>query len=200
MDPRARLRGAALAAVPQGGILREDTGRGVEPMALRTNHYDVAFEALLRQRKTPYVAVDEGRRTVLRNATLKSMDFIVYSTQSHNLLVDVKGRRFPSGPDGAGHLWENWATREDLEALAEWRETFGPGFRGLLVFAYHVVEPRWESRHLRCFRFRRKAYAFYGVWADEYEAAMCRRSPRWDTVSLPVAEFRRLRAPVESYL
>ena len=31
-------------------------------MALRWNHYDLAFEAFLRERRNPYVAVDERRR------------------------------------------------------------------------------------------------------------------------------------------
>ena len=77
-------------------------------MALRGNHYDAAFEAFLRTKRTPYVAVDEQRRALLESQSLKSMDFIVYSPRQANLLVDVKGRRFPSGDPESGHRWENW--------------------------------------------------------------------------------------------
>ena len=66
-------------------------------MAQRSNHYDAAFEAYLRQLRTPHVVVDETRRALLQQASLKSMDFIVYSARKPNLLVDGKGRRFPSG-------------------------------------------------------------------------------------------------------
>src|SRR5260370_39650964 len=86
-------------------------------VALRGNHYDAAFEAFLRTRRTPYVAVDEQRRALLERQSLKSMHFIVYSKKAANLLADVKGRRFPSGDAASGHRWENLPTAADLPAL-----------------------------------------------------------------------------------
>lgn len=77
------------------------------------DHYQRAFEAYLRQRRLPYVSVDEARRAILPEgaplkierrgghnghdasgppATLKSFDFVVYGEGS-NLLVEVKGRK-----------------------------------------------------------------------------------------------------------
>ena len=68
-------------------------------MANRDNHYEVAFEEYLRSRGTPYVAVDEARRSLLADGeSLKSLDFIV-SASELTWLVDVKGRRFPSGDE-----------------------------------------------------------------------------------------------------
>src|SRR5262245_31489821 len=55
-------------------------------MTKRDNHYEAAFEAYLQQRRIPYVAVDETRRSAAvgvttadpdEAATLKSLDFIV---------------------------------------------------------------------------------------------------------------------------
>jgi hypothetical protein len=66
-------------------------------MANRDNHYEAAFEAYLRSRGVPYVAVDEARRTLLGGTSIKSLDFIVSPVGAQSLLVDVKGRRFPSG-------------------------------------------------------------------------------------------------------
>jgi hypothetical protein len=66
-------------------------------MAKRTNHYDAAFEAYLRRARVPFVVVDEARRARLNQLSLKSMDFIVTAPGNRNLLVDVKGRQFPSG-------------------------------------------------------------------------------------------------------
>lgn len=169
-------------------------------MAIRANHYDAAFEAFLRTRRTPYVAVDEQKRALLEHSSLKSMDFIVYSPQAHNLLVDVKGRRFPSGGSDAGHKWENWATAEDVPALLRWQQVFGNGFRSILVFAYHVVHDRARDEFERLFAFREKTYAFYGVWADEYRQAMQTRSASWQTVSVPSRVFRELRTPIEHLL
>jgi hypothetical protein len=172
-------------------------------MAIRSNHYDAAFEEFLRGRRAPHVVVDEQRRSLLCDASLKSMDFIVYAADRVNLLVDVKGRRFPSGGDaqgGLGHKWENWATQDDLDSLAQWERVFGPGFRSTLVFAYHVLDPRWLPELHDPFPFRNRIYAFYGVWADDYREAMRTRSASWETVSLPSAQFRELRRPIAEFL
>jgi len=169
-------------------------------MGLRHNHYDAAFESYLRGRRTPYVFVDERRRALLENASLKSLDFIVYSAASENLLVDVKGRQFPSAQQSSGSRWENWTTAEDAPALLQWEEVFGGGFRGLLAFAYHVLRPEDYERFDELFEFRGRRYAFYGVWADAYREAMRQRSESWGTVSLPSGEFRRLRVPLATLL
>lgn len=169
-------------------------------MALRHNHYDAAFEAYLRQERTPHVVVDESRRALLQNVSLKSMDFIVTSRRGKNLLVDVKGRRFPSGGERGTHTWENWATEDDLSSLARWQGVFGDGFRSVLVFAYDIVEPRFLPRFHDRFEFRDRQYAFFGVWVDEYQTAMRTRSASWSTVTLPGAEFRRLRQPIAAFL
>jgi hypothetical protein len=169
-------------------------------MAKRSNHYDAAFEEFLRGTRIPHVVVDEQRRALLAGSSLKSMDFIVYSRGPFNLLVDVKGRRFPSGAENAGHKWENWATEDDLQSLLEWQQVFGAGFRALLVFAYHLVDPRFREELRGPFDFRRNTYAFYGVWADEYRSRMRARSASWETVSLPSRAFRSLRLPIVDFL
>lgn len=71
-------------------------------MAIRSNHYDAAFEEFLRARCVPYVAVDEKRRALLADSSIKSFDFIV-EADGPNLLVDVKGRLWgTSGVQAAG--------------------------------------------------------------------------------------------------
>lgn len=169
-------------------------------MALRTNHYDVAFEEYLRHRRTPYVVVDERRRALLQQASLKSMDFIVYSETDRNLLVDVKGRRFPTAPATSGHKWENWATTDDLVSLYQWQRVFGGGFRSVLVFAYEVIDPRCLDQFSAPFEYQKRVYSFYGVWADDYHREMRTRSPKWETVTLPSRVFRELRQPIENFL
>jgi hypothetical protein len=175
-------------------------------MALRSNHYDAAFEAFLRQERRPYVAVDETKRALVPGSSLKSLDFIVYSLQGRNLLVDVKGRKFPSGSDAdsesgpRGHCWENWATAEDLSSMLQWEQVFGLEFRAALVFAYEITHPRWRERHPSVWEFRNREYAFYGIWADDYARVMRSRSPRWETVSLPMREFAELRRPIGDLL
>ncbi|MDA0835403.1 MAG: HYExAFE family protein [Planctomycetota bacterium] len=168
-------------------------------MAQRRNHYDAAFEALLRGQKLPYVAVDEARRALLQQASLKSMDFLVYAPgDRQNLLVDVKGRRFPPtrcGAQGAAS-WENWATTEDITSLLTWQKMFGESFRGVLVFAYELGSVLWTQEFPQIHPFRGRPYAYFGVWVDEYALEMKTRSARWGTVSLSQASFRRLRFPI----
>ena len=65
-------------------------------MANRDNHYEAAFEEFLRVKQIPYVAVDETKRALLGDASLKSLDFIVSTALGVSWLVDVKGTAVPS--------------------------------------------------------------------------------------------------------
>jgi hypothetical protein len=161
-------------------------------MAIRANHYDAAFEAFLRAGRTPYVAVNEARRALWGEASLKSLDFVVYSPTLGNLLIDVKGR-LDAGPGTSARRWENWATADDLQSLEQWQAIFGDSFRALLVFAYQLPTPLTPTSLPEMLRFRERSYAFYGVWADDYRRAMKLRSPKWDTVWLPSMPYRHLR-------
>jgi hypothetical protein len=187
-------------------------------MAKRNNHYDAAFEAYLRRVGVPFILVDEARRARLNQVSLKSMDFIVTAPGNRNLLVDVKGRRFPSGcgPERAraGHKWENWATKDDLDSLLRWQEVFGDGFRAMLMFAYDLLDARAADELAaaagigqgagagagNAFFHRGRVYSFFGVWADEYRTAMHARSQSWETVSVSSRAYRDLRIPVAELL
>jgi hypothetical protein len=101
---------------------------------------------------------------------------------------------------GCGKLkqyWKNWSTRDDLTSLAQWESLFGENFRSLLVFAYLIVGDRAPLPTEQLFEYRDGLYGFVGVLLADY-AACCRQiSPRWDTVAMPTADFRRLARPVE---
>jgi len=169
-------------------------------MANRDNHYEAAFEAYLRSRGVPYVAVDEAKRSLLSDgASIKSLDFIVSSPGKTSWLVDVKGRRFPSG-DETTQYWKNWSTCDDLQSLAQWEELFGQGFCGLFVFAYDVLGDRAPLPEAQLFERRGSLYGFVGVRLSDYAAHARRISPSWDTVAMPTAEFRRLARPLEELL
>ncbi|TWT96745.1 hypothetical protein Pla108_25190 [Botrimarina colliarenosi] len=171
-------------------------------MAKRHNPYEAAFEDYLRSRGIAYVAVDERRRAVEAIGSLKSVDFIV-SPRSGSLtdegllpparwLVDVKGRRFPSGRQ----YWRNWTTDEELASLERWGDRFGPGFLGVLVFAYELCGDRSPVPAHEVHYWRDRPYAFVAVPADAYRAISRPLSPKWGTVSAPTADFRRLARPV----
>ncbi len=74
------------------------------------------FGAMLRAAGLPYVAVDEAKRVVFREAKLRAFDFIVYAETGANWLVYVGPRR-----------------KSMVEAMRDWEATFGDGFRALFA-------------------------------------------------------------------
>ncbi len=114
-------------------------------------------------------------------------------------LVDVKGRRFPSG-DVQKQYWKNWSTRDDLRSLAQWETLFGAGFRGLFVFAYDVLSHRAPLPAEELFSCRGSLYGFVAVPLSDYAAHARPISPRWDTWAMPINDFRRLARPLVDLL
>jgi hypothetical protein len=173
-------------------------------MAHRDNHYEAAFEDYLRAKGWPYVAVDEAKKAVFASAALKSFDFVVYSAAGPNLIVDVKGRKFPDAAGGKGRgasrAWENWVTREDVEGLQQWQEVFGSAFVATLVFAYWLQGPPQRAPFTDVHVFRDRQYAFLAVPLATYLAAARPRSAKWQTVAVPAAQFARVAADVSSFL
>lgn len=163
-------------------------------MVQRSNHYEVAFEAYLREVMVPYVAVDETRRSLAVGGSLKNPDFIVSPGGAiRSFLVDVKGRRFPSGKQ----YWRNWATHDDLRSLARWEDKFGQQFTGLLVFAYNIVGDLAPLPPGCLFHFRESLYAFVGVKLVHYVGRAHRISERWNTYALSADHFRDIAEPVD---
>jgi hypothetical protein len=165
-------------------------------MADRTVHYEAAFEAFLRDRGVPYVAVDEAKKALFANAKLKSFDFVVYSKNGPNLLVDVKGRSCRNRSARSG--FETWTTQRDVEDLLQWEQVFGDGFRAVLTFVYWVDPPLAAEAGM--FEFRDRWYVIMGIDLAEYRDHMRRRSVKWETVALPAEDFRSLARPLESWL
>jgi hypothetical protein len=167
-----------------------------EIMADRTIHYEAAFEAFLRDRKIPYVAVDEAKKALFANARLKSFDFVVYSRNGPNLLVDVKGRSCRNRTGRSG--FETWTTEQDVKDLMEWELVFGEGFKAVLSFVYWIDAPLTPEPGM--FAHRDRWYLLMGIDLAEYRNHMRRRSPKWETVCLGAQEFRSLARPLESWL
>ncbi|MGQ9562369.1 MAG: HYExAFE family protein [Thermogutta sp.] len=167
-------------------------------MAKRDNHYEAAFESYLRTAGIPYVAVDEARRAVMADGrSLKSLDFLVAPPGPVTWLVDVKGRRFPSGLEHHQY-WKNWSTHDDLESLREWEILFGDGFRGLFVFAFHVIGRRLPLAPELLVTFRGERYAFLGVELSDYQQMCYLLSPQWQTVAVAARRFREVARPIQT--
>ncbi len=167
-------------------------------MANRDNHYEAAFEEYLRSRRVPYVAVDEARRSSGRVLVAQEPRLHRLRPSGHTWLVDVKGRRFPSGEQK--QYWKNWSTRDDLVSLACWEKLFGDRFRGLFVFAYDVLGDRSPLPAEQLFVHQGSLYGFVAIRLAQYVVHARQISPKWDTVAMPVERFRELAEPIETLL
>jgi hypothetical protein len=202
-------------------IYPPDAERGMlsAAMAQRRHHYERAFEAFLRARRVPYVAVDEAKRALLpesgapgirftsgpgtEDLAIKSFDFVIYGEQgAGNLLIDVKGRRVGSGKSGNGRLTtgrlESWVTLADIQSLEAWERLFGPGFSAAFVFMYWCEAQPPDALFQEIFEHHGVWYALRSVTLSDYKAAYKTRSERWGTVDLPRAAFERLSRPFAS--
>ncbi|MSR31848.1 MAG: hypothetical protein EXR99_10125 [Gemmataceae bacterium] len=167
----------------------------------RSNHYEKSFEAYLLHHKICHVGVDEQRRSALGGQPVKSLDFILYCDQGARFVVDIKGRKFPSGPsDKPRRVWERWATQEDIEGLDLWAEMSGPGYQGLLVFLYDLddsvalpedTEDLWS--------FQGKRYLVRALRCADYRKHLKIRSPSWGTVDIPNSAFKELVRPLRHF-
>ena len=165
-------------------------------MAKRDNHYEAAFEAYLQARQIAYVAVDEARRSRIAAGSLKNVDFLVSPADGVTLLVDVKGRRFPSGVSHPQY-WRNWSTWDDLRCLARWQEQLGPGSLALFGFIFHVVGDRSPLPPDDLFWFRGERYAMLAVRAADYVRFARPLSAKWETVAMPAPLFRQAAVPFD---
>ncbi len=166
-------------------------------MAQRRFHYDQAFEHYLRAKQIPYVAVDEAKKALHGSNKLKSFDFVVYARSGPNLLVDVKGRKH-SGR--SPNQLDNWVTADDIRDLKQWQEVFGPDFRAAIAFLYWCDHQPPDALFLETFCFNNRWYAVLAIGVEDYEKNMKTRSPKWQTVNLPAAEFNRLAQPLMQLL
>ena len=184
-------------------------------------HYERAFEAYLRQRRLPYVALNQARRAVFDGVRLKSFDFLIYPPAQMRILTDVKGRRLELSAYQRGRLGESWVTTEDVDGLKCWQKVFGLSYRSIFVFAYWLYgEPlRCESSTvislgpLRAvidtpaqpdlpdvFSFQGRLYTFKAVELNAYRVGMKPRSASWRTVYVPSRIFRNVVEPFDNFI
>lgn len=163
---------------------------------LTRNHYEKAFEAFLRMRGIPYLAVLERRRTLTEEGTsLKNLDFVISRPNQKSYLVDIKGRKF-----GSQGYWRSWSTRDDLTGLKKWETLFGARFSGLFVFAYQICGNRSPLPPEELFDFHGRTYGFVGILYRDYITEIKVLSPSWQTFHLPSQKFRTLARPFMDFV
>jgi len=164
------------------------------------NHYERAFENWLIDNRIQYVAVDEHKKTAFGRSKIKSFDFLLYPPGGQIIIAEVKGRLFKGTTFAKLTGLECWVTAEDIDGLAEWQQVFGPDHLAVFVFAYRVenVDVDFDGRDF--YDFDENRYVFFAVKLDDYRKFMKRRSPKWQTVTLPADKFRRCAVQLQKLL
>ena len=164
------------------------------------NHYERAFENWLIDNRIPYDAVDEHKRAAFGHDDVKSFDFLLYPGKGRTIIAEVKGRKFKGTSMAKLAGFECWVTAEDVEGLTRWQQVFGAGHQAIFVFAYKIenIDVDFDGRDT--FDFDENKYLFFCVKLDDYRKFMKRRSPKWQTVTLPADKFRDCAVHISEFL
>lgn len=155
------------------------------------NHYERAFENWLIDHQVRYVVIDEQKRATFARSKIKSFDFLLYPRNGQSIIAEVKGRSFKGTSFAKLAGLECWVTAEDVDGLTNWQKVFGPKHQAVFVFAYKVENVDVDFDGREAFDFRARRYVFLCIKLDDYRSFMKRRSPKWQTVTLPADKFRQ---------
>jgi len=164
------------------------------------NHYERAFENWLIDNHIPYDAVDEHKRAASEHDDVKSFDFLLYPRNRPIIIAEVKGRKFKGTSMAKLAGFECWVTAEDVDGLTRWQQVFGAGHQAIFIFAYKIenIDVDFDGRDV--FDFDANRYLFFCVKLDDYRKFMKRRSPKWQTVTLPADKFRECAVQISEFL
>jgi len=164
------------------------------------NHYEQAFENWLIDNRIQHISIDEHKRAAFGRLKIKSFDFLLYPRNQKMIIAEVKGRKFKGTSFAKLAGFECWVTTEDVEGLSTWQGIFGPGHTVVFVFAYRIenIDVDFDGRDV--FDFDGGRYVFFAVKLDDYRRFMKRRSPKWQTVTLPADKFRQYAVQMQELL
>jgi hypothetical protein len=164
------------------------------------NHYERALENWLRDNHIQYMAADEQKRATFACSRIKTFDFLLYLSNGQIIIAEVKGRSFKGTSLAKLTGLECWVTTEDIDGLIRWQQVFGPEHQAVFVFAYKIenVDVDFDGREF--YDFDGNRYLFFCVRLDDYRRFMKRRSPKWQTVTLPADKFRRCAVQLQDIL
>ena len=157
------------------------------------NHFETAFENWLIENRVQYVQVDQRKRAYFARTKIKSFDFLLYPARlnAETLIAEVKGRTFRGKSLARLGGLQCWVTMEDVRGLLRWEEVFGKDHAGMFVFVYELANIDVDADGRSVFECEGKRYFFAGIKLSDYSSCMRQRSPRWQTVMLGAADFRR---------
>jgi len=164
------------------------------------NKYERAFENWLKDSRIQYIAIDDHKKAVFARCKIKSFDFLLYPRSGRTIIAEVKGRKFRGTSFAKLTALECWVTTEDVDGLARWQQIFGPGHQAVFVFAYGAenIDVDFDGRPV--YEFDENRFIFFCIKLDDYRSFMKRRSPKWQTVTLPADKFRQCVLEINEFL
>jgi len=169
-------------------------------MDFSPNHYERAFENWLIDSRIRYVRTYESKRTSLGHSDIKSFDFLLYPPGGQTVIAELKGRKFKGTTLAQLTGFECWVTAEDVDGLTKWQQVFGADHRAVFVFAYKIENIDVDFDGIDVFDFDADRYLFFCVRLEDYCKFMKRRSPKWQTVTLPADKFRNCAVHISQFL
>ncbi len=169
-------------------------------MDISPNHYERAFESWLLDNRIPYVRADEHKRAPFRHSDIKSFDFLVEASAGRRIIAEVKGRTFKGASLAKMAGFECWVTSEDVEGLSKWQQVLGAGHQAVFVFVYKIENIDVDFDGMDVLDFDDSRYIFFCVKLEDYRRFMKRRSPKWQTVTLPADKFRTCAVHIGEFL
>lgn len=164
------------------------------------NHYERAFENWLIDNQIKYTPIDEHKKPAFIDCKVKSFDFLVYTPGGPMIIAEVKGRKFTGTTLEKMTGFECWVTAEDIDGLVKWQEILGPAYEAVFIFVYLIKNIDVDFNGVDVFDFNADRYVFFIVKLDDYRKFMKRRSPKWQTVTLPADKFRRCAIQISKFL
>lgn len=167
---------------------------------LAPNHYERAFENWLIDNHIQHICVDDSKRLAFGRSKIKSFDFLLYPRNQQTIIAEVKGKLFKGTNFAKLAGFECWVTAEDITGLTKWQEIFGQDHLAAFVFAYKIdkIDVDFDGRSV--YDFDANKYIFFAVRLNDYCKFMKRRSPKWQTVTLPADKFRQCAVQMQNLL
>lgn len=144
-----------------------------------------SWSSLETEQQAPFFSVSEG------SSGVEDVSQITW-------LVDIKGRRFPTGTRHPQY-WKNWVGRDDIQSLSRWESILGAGFCGLFVFVYDVCGTLYPVPEEQLFSFAGRQYAFFMIPLSIYRDLCRPLSVQWNTVTMSTKLFRQYSVSADEF-
>lgn len=176
-------------------------------------HYERALENYFRSKGILCIAVNEAKRPVYGKTKLKNFDFLVLSNKK-NLLVDVKGKKFPYvNSNKTLRFWENWVSDGDIKYMLKWKSHISlTKVTSIFCFAYWLnhASALGEIKKLKNFKgldkrnyhfkFGKREYAFLAIKVEVYNVLKKHRSRKLKSFYISRNIFKQKVYPISKYL